>query len=58
VFANPLLRELYFALINLIGSEGFDLKILPDFHHQRDGIREGEAARLDDMVERVCRAGE
>jgi hypothetical protein len=50
-------RDLYFAVISLIGSQGFDLKILPDFHHQRDGIREGEAARFDDMIERVRGAG-
>jgi hypothetical protein len=47
-------RNKYFAAVNLIGCNIFDLT--GDFHHQRDGTAEAEAARIDDLVERIRHA--
>jgi hypothetical protein len=47
-------RKSYFAIINIVGCDIFDL--VEDFHHQCDGVAEAEAARIDDMVERIRHA--
>jgi len=47
---------LYFAVINLIGDAIFDF--VPDNHRQHDGIIEADAARVDDMIERIRCAAE
>ena len=42
---------LTFTVINLIGVDIFGL--VDDFHSQRDGIIEAEAARTDDLIENI-----
>lgn len=44
-------RNSYFTVINLIGSDIFNF--VEDHHRQRDGVIEAEAARIDDMIERI-----
>jgi hypothetical protein len=44
-------RHSYFTVINLIGGAVF--RFVGDHHRQRDGVVEAEAARIDDMVERL-----
>ena len=51
MFTTLLSRKSIFAVINLTGSRLFES--VPDFHNQRDGILEADAARLDDMLERI-----
>ena len=51
-----LYRNAYFAIINLIGAGVFNF--VRDRHHQRDGVLEAEAARFDDMVERIRHAAD
>lgn len=47
-------RNSYFAVINLIGGDVFNF--VEDYHRQRDGVIETEAARIDDMIERIRHA--
>ena len=49
-------RNLYFTLINLIGAAIFNL--VGDHHRQHDGVLEAEAARMDDMMERIRHAAD
>jgi len=42
---------LYFSAINLIGGDVFNF--VEDHHHQRDGVIETDAARTDDMIEKI-----
>lgn len=44
-------RNAYFTVVNLIGAGVFNF--VGDRHHQRDGVLEAEAAKFDDMVERI-----
>ena len=44
-------RNSYFAVINLIGGATFHF--VGDHHRQRDGVIEAEAARIDDLIERI-----
>ena len=44
-------RNSYFAMINLIGGATF--YFVEDSHRQHDSVIEGEAARIDDMLERI-----
>ena len=37
--------------MNLIGAVIFNH--VGDHHHQRDGVLEAEAARMDDMIDRI-----
>ena len=53
---TPHRRNAYFAVINLIGAGVFSF--VEDHHHQRDGILEAEAAKIDDMIERIKRAAD
>ena len=54
--ACPRGRNAYFAVINLIGAGVFNF--VGDRHHQRDGVLEAEAAKYDDIVERIRRAAD
>ena len=47
-------RNSYFTVINLVGSDVFNF--VEDYHHQCDGVVEAEAARVDDMIERIIYA--
>lgn len=47
----PCQRDAYFHVINLVGANIFNY--VGDHHHQRDGILEADAAKLDDMAERI-----
>jgi hypothetical protein len=38
-------------VINLVGPGVFS--IVPDYHRQWDGVVESEAARIDDMIQKV-----
>lgn len=49
-------RNAYFTVINLIGPKVF--RFVEDGHQQCDGVRELEAARIDDMVERIAHAAD
>ena len=44
-------RNSYFLIINLMGPAIFNF--VEDIHRQRDGVIEAEAARFDDLVERI-----
>jgi hypothetical protein len=44
-------RDSYFAILSLMGDTIFQLT--RDYHNQRDALIEAEAARLDDMLERI-----
>jgi len=50
----PNQRNAYFSIINLIGVGVFNF--VGDHHRQRDGVLEAEAAKIDDMVEKIRRA--
>ena len=52
----PHRRNAYFAVINLIGVGVFSF--VEDHHHQRDGILEAEAAKIDNMIERIKRTAD
>ena len=49
-------RNSYFAIISLIGVGVFNF--VGDHHRQHDGVIEAEAARVDDMVERIRHAAD
>ena len=49
-------RDGYFCVINLIGTDIF--KYVGDHHRQRDGVLAAEAAKIDDMIERIRRAAD
>lgn len=49
-------RNSYFTTINLIGVRVFNF--VEDNHHQRDGVVEAEAARVDDMIDSIRRTGD
>ena len=44
-------RDSYFDAIHLIGESVFDVVL--DFHTQRNGVRERNSARIDNMIERI-----
>ena len=49
---NPFCRRnSYFSVINLIGGPIF--RFVGDHHCQRDGVLKAEAARMDNMIERI-----
>ena len=50
----PHRRNVYFAVINLIGAGVFSF--MEDHHHQCDGILKAEAAKIDNMIERIKHA--
>ena len=52
----PHQRNAYFTVINLIGAGVFSF--VEDYHCQRDGILEAEAAKIDDMIERIRHAAD
>ena len=49
-------RNSYFAAINFFRSAVFSL--VDDNHCQHDGVLEAEAARIDDMIERIRSAAD
>lgn len=49
-------RNAYFAVINLIGPGIFNLA--GDYHHQRDGVLEADAARVEKMIEKIWSAAD
>ena len=49
-------RNLYFTIISLMGAAIFNL--VGDHHCQCDGVLEEEAARVDDMIERIKHAAD
>ena len=49
-------RNSYLGIIALVRA--VVLKFTGDPHHQLDGVLEGEAARVDDMVERIKHAAD
>lgn len=48
---NTSQRDAYFTLINLIGAGTF--LVVGDYHRQRDGVVEAEAARIDDAIQKI-----
>lgn len=54
--SNLLQRQSFFAVIALLGPEIF--RMVADRHHQRDALLEAEAAKQDDMIERVQHAAD
>jgi len=48
---TPYYRNAYFTIISLAGAGIFNF--VRDHHHQHDGVLEAEAARMDDMVDRI-----
>lgn len=50
--ANPhCRRNLYFTVMNLIGDTLFNF--VGDYHHQRKGVIEADAVRIEDMLKRI-----
>ena len=50
------IKEMCITVINLIGAGVFNF--VEDNHRQCDGILEAEAARIDDMIERIKHAAD
>jgi len=49
-------RNSYLTIINLIGVAVFSF--VGDHHRQRDGVIEAEAARVDDLIEKIRHAAD
>jgi len=53
---TPYYRNAYFTIISLAGAGIFNF--VRDHHRQYDGVLEADAARMDDMVDRIRCAAE